>query len=208
MLTKQHEILFQAFGGFPHPDADLEQYPTPPDVAVRFLNLASRDIVGKRVVDLGCGTGILTVGTALLGAEVSIGVDMDVGALRIARRNLRLASDVFGDLNVAFVRARVPEFHFRADTVVMNPPFGMRRKGSDRVFLMAAMEGADVVWTLLGRDSDPFVVRLATDMGFRAERVTDLPFTLKRSMRFHRRERMKMVVSVYRMERYRFPSTK
>ncbi len=203
MLTKQHEIVLQAFSDFPNPKTALEQYSTPPDVAVRFLNMASSDIVGKRVVDLGCGTGILTVGAALLGAEVSIGVDLDPEALKAARRNLRLSTEVFGDLNVYFVRARVPEFHFRADTVVMNPPFGMRRKGSDRTFLLAAMEGANVVWTLLGRDSDPFVGRLASEMGFRAERMTDLPFTLKRSMRFHRRERMRMVVSVYRLVRYR-----
>ena len=205
MLTKQHEIVLQAFSDFPHPRADLEQYPTPPDVAVRFLNLASHDIVGRRVVDLGCGTGILTVGAALLGASISVGVEADAEALEVARRNLRLASEVFGDLNVAFVRARIPEFHFRAHTVVMNPPFGMRRKGSDRAFLTTAMEGANVVWTLLGRDSDPFVSRLAEEMGFRAERVAHLPFTLRRSMRFHRKDRMRIVVSAYRLVRVQAP---
>ena len=201
MLTKQHEIVLQAFAPFPSADPNLEQYPTPPGVAVRFLNMAAGDVRGRRVVDLGCGTGILTVGAALLGASISIGVDVDAEALKVARRNLRLASEVFGSLNVAFVRGRIPDFHFRADTVVMNPPFGMRRKGSDALFLTTAMAGAGVVWTLLGRRSDPFVARLAEGMGFRWERVADIPFPLTRSMPFHRRDRVKIEVSVYRLER-------
>lgn len=201
MLTRQHEIVLQALRGFPDPDPHLEQYPTPPDVAVRFLNMAYRDIEGKVVVDLGCGTGILTVGAALIGARFTVGADVDMEALRVAKSNVSFVEDVFGPLNVSLVRARVPYFHFRADTVVMNPPFGMQRKGSDAEFLITAMGGADVVWTLLGRRSDPFVSRLASEMGFAWERVADLPFTLKRSMRFHRRDRRKIEVSVYRLER-------
>lgn len=201
MLTKQHEIVLQTFRGFTRPDPSLEQYPTPPEVAVRFLNMAAGDIVGRVVVDLGCGTGILSVGAALSGASFVVGVDVDGDALRVAKGNLKLAEDVFGPLDVAFVRARVPEFHFRAPVVVMNPPFGMRRRGSDYHFLTTAMEGAEVVWTLLGRNSDPFVDRVAREMGFRWERVANLPFTLPKSMRFHRRDRLKIEVSVYRLER-------
>ncbi len=201
MLTRQHEIVLQALRDFPNPDPHLEQYPTPPDVVVRFLNMAYRDVEGRVVVDLGCGTGVLTIGTALIGARFTVGVDLDMDALRVAKSNVSFVEGVFGPLNVSFVRARVPHFHFRADTVVMNPPFGMQRKGSDAEFLITAMGGAGVVWTLLGRRSDPFVSRLAREVGFTWERVADLSFTLKRSMRFHRRERRRIEVSVYRLER-------
>ncbi|NPA79803.1 MAG: methyltransferase [Thermotogae bacterium] len=204
MLTKQHEILLQSLGDFPDPKPHLEQYPTPPSVAVDMLNRARGDIAGKVVFDLGCGTGMLSVGAALAGADMVVGVDVDSDALKTAKRNVAFAEEVFGPLRIYLVRARIPQFHFRADTVVMNPPFGMRRKGSDREFLLAAMEGANVVWTLLGHDSDPFVRRLAEDMGFAWERVRDYPLTLRRTMRFHRRDRRTVRVSLYRLERVRF----
>ncbi len=187
---------------FPAPKPHLEQYSTPPNVAVRMLNLAHGDIEGRVVFDLGCGTGILSVGAGLLGARLVVGVDVDVETLRVARANLKFSEGVFGNLPVHFVNADVSQLYFRADTVVMNPPFGMRKRGADRVFLEAALRGAGVVWTLLGAESDPFVDRLATEKGFAWERVMDFVFSLRKTMYFHKRERRSVRVSLYRLIRF------
>lgn len=48
----------------------------------------SGDIVDRSVLDLGCGTGMLTAAAALMGAGAVTGVDADGDALRIARENL------------------------------------------------------------------------------------------------------------------------
>ncbi len=49
--------------------------------------LAEQDFSGKRVVDYGCGSGILAITTLLLGAESAIGVDIDPQALLATRDN-------------------------------------------------------------------------------------------------------------------------
>lgn len=45
---------------------------------------------GDRVIDIGCGTGILSIIAAKLGADAVIGVDLDPIAVRVARENLIL----------------------------------------------------------------------------------------------------------------------
>jgi len=69
MKLKQLEMILQRVGGFPRPQAALEQYQTPAPLAARLLYhaLMKGDIEGKQVCDLGCGTGILAIGAALLG---------------------------------------------------------------------------------------------------------------------------------------------
>lgn len=42
---------------------------------------------GMRVIDLGCGSGILSVGALLLGAKYALGVDIDPNAVDIAYNN-------------------------------------------------------------------------------------------------------------------------
>ena len=42
---------------------------------------------GKTVLDIGCGSGILSVATLLLGADSAVGVDIDALAVKTAREN-------------------------------------------------------------------------------------------------------------------------
>lgn len=45
---------------------------------------------GMRVLDMGCGSGILSIASILLGAENCVGVDIDENAVRIAKENAEL----------------------------------------------------------------------------------------------------------------------
>lgn len=45
---------------------------------------------GMRVLDMGCGSGILSIASILLGAEDCVGVDIDENAVRIAKENAEL----------------------------------------------------------------------------------------------------------------------
>ena len=52
--------------------------------------LESLDLAGKRVLDIGCGSGILGLCALLLGAESAVGVDIDPYAVRTAKENAGL----------------------------------------------------------------------------------------------------------------------
>lgn len=42
---------------------------------------------GCRVLDIGCGSGVLSIGAVLLGASQAVGVDIDTTAVRVAAEN-------------------------------------------------------------------------------------------------------------------------
>lgn len=67
---------------------------------------------GARVLDLGCGSGILSISALLLGAKCAVGVDIDPKAVNVAYENAAmngigrdrytvLAGDVLGDEKMA-----------------------------------------------------------------------------------------------------------
>lgn len=126
MKLKQLEMRLQKVQGFRSPVADLEQYMTPAPLAARLLHEAALagDISGMKVVDIGCGTGMLSIGAALLGATV-IGVDIDEVVLKTARKN----AELFG-VDIEWIRMRIDDTAacLTADTVVMNPPFGAQKE--------------------------------------------------------------------------------
>lgn len=52
--------------------------------------LVEHDLGGKSVLDVGCGSGILSIAADLLGAKLSLGLDIDPDAVRVSRENARL----------------------------------------------------------------------------------------------------------------------
>src|SRR5674476_1074825 len=137
MKLKRLEMILQRLSGYSHPRAALEQYQTPAPLAARLLYhaLMKGDIEGKTVCDLGCGTGVLAIGAALLGADCVRGVDSDPKAVEGAKANAGLL-DAHVDFIVADVRdATLPGRLGFTDTVIMNPPFGAQKAHADRCLL-------------------------------------------------------------------------
>ena len=52
--------------------------------------LTNLDLAGKTLLDVGCGSGILSIGGVLLGAESAFGCDIDQLAVEVAKRNAEL----------------------------------------------------------------------------------------------------------------------
>jgi hypothetical protein len=97
MKLKNLEIHLQKVQGFKNPVAGLEQYMTPAPLAARFLFDAflHGDIEGMKVLDLGCGTGMLSVGAALLGGRRDSGCFLSGCSLflRIGSCSIALSGD-------------------------------------------------------------------------------------------------------------------
>jgi len=193
MKRRELEILLQSLEPFATPLPHLEQYSTPAVIAADMLfeALARGDVEGRKVLDLGCGTGLLGIGAALLGAEV-VGIDKDAKALAQAEENAaRLKVEI--DLRLSDVET-VSE---KADTVIMNPPFGAQNRGADRPFLSTAMNCAPVIYSLHLAHTEAFVQRYVSRSGFVATPLKRYKFGIPYMFEFHSKAKKEVDVTLF-----------
>ncbi len=193
MKRKQLEMMLERLEGFSRPSFQKEQYATPASVAAEMLFLAAmRGELGS-VCDLGCGTGVLAIGAALLGAR-AIGVEIDSEALDIARRNAEKLN-----VDVDFIRADVRSLVLKGiDTVVMNPPFGAQKSScGDRAFLCNAQKIAKTIYSLHNQGSEDFVRSFMKPCT--VQEIYRIPFPLKRCFDFHSQDVKVIGVELYRI---------
>ncbi len=186
MKQRELEIALQKLEGFPDPNPVLEQYPTPAKIAADMLYTACGfgDIGEKNIIDLGCGTGVFSIGACLLGAAKVLGIDKDAGAVEAAIRNAAT-----NDCAVDFICGDVCAASGKFDTCIMNPPFGSQKKHADIPFLEKAAELADVTYSLHNAETIGFLRRRMGDLG----RVVDLEkrykLEIRHTFRFHAKEK-------------------
>jgi putative methylase len=194
MKQRKLEMILEQVKVFESPSAELEQYYTPAPIAARLLQFASLrgDIVDKRVVDLGCGTGILALGAALLGAFAT-GVDSDERALAIARANAKMLN-----VKVAWLKSDVESIEGSYDTVVMNPPFGAQKRRSDRPFLRKALSIGQVIYLLHNAIVNDFVRRFVEPHSVTDAVSVKLP--IAHTFKFHKNEVRYVDAIIYRIE--------
>jgi len=165
LKLKQLEAALNEIETFEKPKILLEQYPTRPHLAACILHSIEStygDLDGKIIADLGCGTGVLSIGARLLGAISVVGFDIDPDAIEIARKNLidfgldvEEENDGYCDFvlkDVTRTYSRIfdekcnsklkdfSQFVGNFDTVIMNPPFGTKHnRGLDLEFVKAGL---------------------------------------------------------------------
>jgi putative methylase len=212
------ELFLSKIAPQPSPKAHLEQYTTSESVASTMLYIAAytnNDIAGKKVLDLGCGTGRLALGASFLGAENVVGIDVDKLAIKTAFENslkVSLADKVEwinGDINVV-----TGGF----DTVVQNPPFGVQTREADRAFIVTALALADSVYSLHNHPEtdkhlikqlkassngflqvrpSPFLQRFVAQHGGAVKAVYAMPMTIPKMFDFHTKTKHDFVVDMY-----------
>ena len=88
---------------FEDPRVELEQYQTPPQLAADIAYNAYMQ-GNEKVIDLGTGNGIIAIGEALLGLEVTA-VEIDRKALEKAKEKLKQA-ETFTDAELIEMRTK------------------------------------------------------------------------------------------------------
>jgi len=197
------EIALQSMERLEEYNISLEQYPTSATIVSSVLYAAQmehNDIMNKTVCDLGCGDGIFAIGAALLGAKRVIGIDVQSKALKASQMNSRLlgTEDI-----VDWVLGDVSSFHLSCpiDTVVSNPPFGVKNRGADLRFLKTATSVADVIYSmhLAGDKNRVFLSKEIDNLGATVTQLETFQFPIGRLFEHHKKQKHLVEVDLYRI---------
>lgn len=211
MDKTQLKILLSRLAPVDDKTPALEQYQTSPAIAAELL--AQADLAGDldgTVADLGCGNGILALGAAVLGAETVHGYDVDETAVTVAEENRATLEDELGrDLPVTFTAADIQDIEQSADTIAMNPPFGLKQgnEQANKRFLENAFAMAPTVYALLHQsdakraDTRDHLRSFASGHGYDTDILAWFRFPLPRAYAFHEKEQAETKVDLYRFTR-------
>lgn len=202
MKLKKLEGHLQSVEVFDNPKILLEQYPTTPHIASVMLHEIQtkfKDIDGCTVLDLGCGCGVLSIGSVMLGATYVLGIDVDEEALEVCQKNL----DDFDILNVDLLQQDIVNispkdvkcaseniFSKKFDTVIMNPPFGTKKNaGIDMEFVKAGlMMSTNAVYSLHKSSTREHLRKKAKDWGVSIEILGQFKFEIADTFKCHKQK--------------------
>ncbi|MDO5854289.1 MAG: METTL5 family protein [Methanobrevibacter smithii] len=198
ITKKKHlEMAIQKVPKHPNPKVDLEQYSTPATIAADLLwNAYSLgDIADKKVMDLGCGTGIFAIASKLLGAASAIGVDID-------KDSTDLASSYCWDVDFICSDICDLENDFDVDTIFQNPPFGSQKnakKGADLKFISKAVElSPKVLYSFHMASTEEFLISYFEKNDLEITHIFRYNFPIPKIYEFHTRESANVEVIVIR----------
>lgn len=198
ITKKKHlEMAIQKVPKHPNPKVGLEQYSTPATIAADLLwNAYSLgDIADKKVMDLGCGTGIFAIASKLLGAASAIGVDID-------KNSTDLASSYCGDVDFICSDICDLENDFDVDTIFQNPPFGSQKnakKGADLKFISKAIElSPKVLYSFHMASTEEFLISYFEKNDLEITHIFRYNFPIPKIYEFHTRESANVEVIVIR----------
>lgn len=198
ITKKKHlEMAIQKVPKHPNPKVDLEQYSTPATIAADLLwNAYSlEDIADKKVMDLGCGTGIFAIASKLLGAASAIGVDIDKDSIDLANSYCRDVNFICSDICDL-------ENDFDVDTIFQNPPFGSQKnakKGADLKFISKAIElSPKVLYSFHMASTEEFLISYFEKNDLEITHIFRYNFPIPKIYEFHTREFANVEVIVIR----------
>lgn len=198
ITKKKHlEMAIQKVPKHQNPKVGLEQYSTPATIAADLLwNAYSLgDIADKKVMDLGCGTGIFAIASKLLGAASAIGVDID-------KDSTDLASSYCGDVDFICSDICDLENDFDVDTIFQNPPFGSQKnakKGADLKFISKAIElSPKVLYSFHMASTEEFLISYFEKNDLEITHIFRYNFPIPKIYEFHTRESANVEVIVIR----------
>ena len=205
ITRKKHlEMRLQNIPSHPNPKVNLEQYTTPSVIASDLVwnAFSLGDIDGKNILDLGCGTGIFAIASALMGANLAVGVDIDDDSINLANEfSCNLNVD-----NLKFIQSDISDFNckFNVETVFQNPPFGSQRKadsGQDLKFVKKAIElKSNVLYSFHMASTEDFLINFYSENNLDISHIFRYNFPIPKIYDFHTKENQNVNVIVIRAE--------
>jgi putative methylase len=203
--------LLQQTEGFLSPNIKLEQYCIDAESAVDivfFAGVEYNDIKNRLILDLGAGTGRLSIACAYLQANYVLSVDIDFNALEILKKNIRkyglepIISPICSDINHLELFRNVNPEDFYV-TTIMNPPFGVQNKTADRIFLAKAFNVSHVVYSIhLANESvHQFISTYIKKYNWVIDYVFPYQLKLSKTYEFHKQKTKSIDVNIYRFIR-------
>ncbi len=208
--TKKKEIieLIQELYSFNQPNVKFEQYCIDATSAVDLIFFAGvefNDITNKVVFDLGAGTGRLTLASIFLHPSCIFSMDIDPSALYVLRMNLLKLKPI---TPIHVICADIEFFPLRMGKInenlqictIMNPPFGVKKRHADRIFLQQAFSFSYVVYSmhLAGEKNHAFIKRHVEKLGWKIDYYFPHTLIIEKTYNFHELKSKKINVNVYR----------
>ena len=204
------EIVFQIerTETFTDPKIQLEQYSINAACAVDIIFCAGfefNDINNKFIVDLGTGTGRLSIASSFFNPIYILSVDIDFNALKILQKNikkLKLEKKIFpmcADVKHFDISKIVLPRNLKI-TTIMNPPFGVQKKTADRKFLECAFLFSDIIYSihLANEKVHNFISNFLRKNNWLIDYVFPFDMLLQKSFQFHKYKTKKIKVNLYR----------
>jgi ribosomal protein L11 methyltransferase len=116
-------------------------------IMIKLMN--NIDMKGKKVLDIGCGSAILSLYSALLGAKKVLAVDNDEDTVLSARKNIELNNTSA----IEIVCSDLQQVKGAYDIVLANIDVRTFRATSTHILTLLRKGGCLVVSGILGRDS-------------------------------------------------------
>jgi putative methylase len=198
MKQKKLEIMLQKVPFYENPNPYIEQYMTPANIAadVIFTAYGFGDIDDKKVIDLGCGTGVFSFGAKLANAKEVVGIDIDEGAIKIAKD--------FSEENkqdIEYIIKDVKDVDIKCDTVIMNPPFGAQKSNrwADRRFIEKGFKISTVIYSLHLSKTVDFIEKMVSSLNGEINYKKNYSFPIKHSQIFHKKKTVNYDVTLLRI---------
>lgn len=185
----------------------LEQYELPSEMAAELLwgVYMNNELKGKKIADLGSGTGILGLGALLLGASKVYFVDISESFMEICRKNHEKLEREYGTLlkfgKSEFICKNVENFDEKVDVVLQNPPFGTKKKHADKMFLEKAFAAANSVYSIHKISTRNFLEKFSEEKKFKITDEKKFLFPLKQTRKYHVKKVYNVEVAWYRFKK-------
>lgn len=200
-FSRLAKILEGTVPKIPDPKGELEQYTTPAELALKVSLVALRN-GRKRIADLGAGTCRIAIAALLLGASKAIAIDLDQ---RLPSLCIKAAEKLHVADRLTYVVSRLsaeigPLNHI--DAIVTNPPFGVRKRGADKEFLLYAMSiKVPIIVAIVKSGNLYFHKRIALNRGYRLRLLWNETFPIPASMPEHRSRIRRVMIDVIELKR-------